>query len=103
MTKRPAVSNPAVKRAQGIKTVSDEELRKMVSRMQLEKQYKDLTPSDTNMGRQYVTGILKDSGRTALTAAGSAIMLYAIKKAIQASGKVPQSELGDLTLFPKKK
>lgn len=41
--------------------MSNDEVKQLVTRMQLEKQFKDLNPSVVNMGAKIVTDVLKES------------------------------------------
>lgn len=51
--------------------LSNEELKKLTNRLQLEKQFKDLTKPDISPGKKFVTdllvGALKNEGSAALT------------------------------------
>lgn len=57
------------------KTLSDDELRKRVNRLQLEQQYSKLTGTDVSKGKQYAKKILAAATVTA-TATTTAITLY---------------------------
>ncbi len=51
-----------------VKDMSDEELKKRVSRLSLEKQYKDLTKADVSSGQKFVQDVLLGSAKqTAIT------------------------------------
>lgn len=69
-----------------VSEMSDEELRKRVNRLQMEKQYNSLTNSDINRGKECVNKILK-IGTTVATATTTAITIYnntdKIKKIIE--------------------
>ena len=41
--------------------MSNDEVKQLVTRMQLEKQFKDLNPSVVNMGAKIVTDVLKET------------------------------------------
>ena len=43
-----------------VKTLSDAELREKVNRLQLEKQYKDLSPKQISLGKTFVNTVAKD-------------------------------------------
>jgi hypothetical protein len=70
-SKEPArVLNPSKdhSEAQGLKKkhvseMNNDELRKLTARMQLEKQYKDLTPSTVNKGKKQVDAILSSADK----------------------------------------
>jgi hypothetical protein len=44
--------------------LSNEELKKLTTRLQLEKQYKDLTKVEIGGGRKFVTDVLQTSAKT---------------------------------------
>lgn len=43
--------------------MSNEELRTLTNRLQLEKQYKDLTKTDISSGRKFVSEVLQSAGK----------------------------------------
>ena len=58
----------------GTQNLTTAELKELTGRMQLEKQYKDLSKASVSAGRKYTTDILKDLGReTAKNAARKGI------------------------------
>lgn len=64
--------------------MSDEELRERISRLQLEKQYKDLMRSaqpQASKGKQFVTSVLETSGKNIATQATTYMMGKAVNKA----------------------
>ena len=63
--------------------LSDQELRERISRLELEKRYRDLTskPAEqkrTNRGKEFVTGILENSARNV----GTQLATYALGSAV---------------------
>jgi hypothetical protein len=48
--------------------LSDEQLKTLTKRFQLEKQFKELTKKDKSLGRKFVEDILLGAGKQALTA-----------------------------------
>lgn len=64
------------------RTMSSKEIEDRVKRLKLEKEYKDLIDSDIRPGRNYVKGILKDSGKKMLITAAAGTMAYAVKVAM---------------------
>ena len=42
------------------KEMSDDELRKAINRLQLEKQYRELTPKQTSAGRRFMKSVMND-------------------------------------------
>lgn len=57
-------------RSKSISEMSDDELRKTVQRLQLEKQYRDLNPKQVSAGQKIVDKILKDVVVPAATEVG---------------------------------
>lgn len=58
------------KRSKSISEMSDDELRKTVQRLQLERQYRDLNPKQVSAGQKIVDKILKDVVVPAATEVG---------------------------------
>lgn len=73
-------------------TLSDEQLKQKINRLQMEKQLRELTESEVNSGRVYAKKIMKDVGKKVLTTALSGAVLYAGKAAV--SGEFNRKELG---------
>lgn len=74
-------SNEPKEKKKSIKKMTDEELKKKVDRMMLEKQYIDLQ-NQTNPGKKYVTDILKDVGKKVIVTAAAGAILYALQSEI---------------------
>lgn len=58
-----------------VKTMSDAELRSRLNRLQMEKQYKQLSTKDVNRGKEFVSNSLKVATGVA-TATTTALTLY---------------------------
>lgn len=58
-----------------ISKMSDEELRKTVNRLQMEKQYSQLAKKDVSKGRAYVNNVIK-TGTTIAAVTTTALTLY---------------------------
>jgi hypothetical protein len=82
-----------------IKEMSNAELKVINERLQLERQYKDLSKNETNKGKNFVNKILQTSGTTVATTVATAAGMYFVKKAI--GKKFGDNVLKDI--FPKKK
>ena len=65
-----------------IRTMSDEDIKKRIERIKLEKQLKDLTKKDISPGRKYVGEVISSSGKKALGVAAAGAMTYAVKVAL---------------------
>ena len=69
-----------------VKYMSDAELRNRLNRLQMERQYSQLSSSNVNKGREYIQKLIK-AGTTVATATTTAITLYnnvnKIKKIIE--------------------
>ena len=61
-------------------SMSDEELKKVVNRLNMEKQYKNLSKQEMSKGRKFVTGVLTNSAKGALTAYTTSQMAKALAK-----------------------
>ena len=64
------------------KVLSDEQLKKGLNRLQLEKQYKDLTRPEISAGKKYATEILTNSGKDVLTALTTYAMYKGVEKTL---------------------
>lgn len=53
-----AAKKASSKKTKDIKSMSDEELKRRISRLNLEKQYKDLTRAETTKGRKMVADLI---------------------------------------------
>lgn len=58
-----------------VKSLSDDELRKMVNRLQMERQYSQLSPSSISKGKQYAQTIMK-AGTTVAAVSTTALTIY---------------------------
>ena len=61
--------------SKSIKSMSDAELRNRLNRFQMEKQYSQLSSTDVNRGKEYVSKTLKVAG-TIATATSTALTIY---------------------------
>lgn len=59
----------------GVKTMSDEELRKIVNRLQMERQYSQLSQSNVSKGKEYVQKVIK-AGSTVAAVTTTALTIY---------------------------
>lgn len=85
-----------------VKSMSDAELRQRINRIQMEKQYEDLTSNEISAGRKFVNEVLGQSGKKVATAVITGATLYAIKSAT--SGEFDIAEFGSyMTPKPKNK
>lgn len=67
--------------------LSNEELKTLTSRLQLEKSYKDLSKSDVSSGRKFVTDILLGASATVATLYVSKALKSGVELAIKAALK----------------
>lgn len=65
------------------RTLTDDEIKKRIERLKLEKELKDLTDANVNPGKSWVTKILSNSGEKAATTVVSGTMVYAVKAALE--------------------
>ena len=61
--------------SKSVKSMSDAELRNRLNRLQMEKQYSQLSSTDVNRGKEYVSKTLKVAG-TIATATSTALTIY---------------------------
>lgn len=61
--------------SKSVKSMSDAELRNRLNRLQMEKQYSQLSSADVNRGKEYVSKTLKVAG-TIATATSTALTIY---------------------------
>lgn len=82
-----------------VKTMSDAELRSRLNRLQMERQYKQLSSSDVNRGKEFVSKTMKAATGIA-TATTTAITLYnnydKIKKIVSSLIARSKKEIGCL-------
>ena len=64
-----------VKKKADVKSMSDDELKKIVNRMQLEKQYSTLAPKRMSAGKQFAQNMLK-AGKTLADVSNTGLTLY---------------------------
>ena len=58
-----------------VKSMSDDELRKVVNRLQMERQYSQLSESNVSKGKEYMQKIIK-TGTTVAAVTTTALTLY---------------------------
>jgi flagellar motor component MotA len=63
------------KQKSSVKTMSDEELRKVVNRLQMERQYSQLSESSVNKGKEYAQKVFK-AGTTVAAVTSTALTIY---------------------------
>lgn len=72
--------------SKNLKDISDEDLQKMIRRLELEKRYSELTtPKETkkvNKGKEFITGVLTQSARAVAVAGATYVMGKALNKAL---------------------
>lgn len=61
--------------SKSIESMSDAELRNRINRIQMERQYSQLNPSNVDKGKEYIQKIIK-AGTTVATVTTTAITLY---------------------------
>ena len=75
------------KAAPSVKRMSNEQLKKATKRLQLEKQYKDLTKKDTSKGAKFVKDIVVGGAKGAATAYVAAKTTEGLKYAVTQAAK----------------
>lgn len=79
------------------KHMSNDELRKVIDRMKLDKQYSEMSAPKTSEGKKFAKSVMESSGKTAVAAVVSTAVGIAIAKAV----KKPPSG-GSLAAIPRK-
>lgn len=69
-----------------VRSMSDQELNSRINRLNREKQLQDLTLNQVTPGKKFISGILKNSGRTVLASVATGAMYYAVNAALDGSG-----------------
>lgn len=90
--------NRRAKVRKNVRTTSDEDLRKEVSRLELEKKFKNLSEEDLHPGRASVKRFLKSTGGRVITSAAVGSLAYAGYLAV--GGKDPEGRQLASYLFP---
>ena len=75
MAKKTGEDDTKAHNSKSIKSMSDAELRNRLNRLQMEKQYSQLSSADVNRGKEYVSKTLKVAG-TIATATSTALTIY---------------------------
>lgn len=66
-----------------LKDLSDDELRTIVNRMQLEQQYRTLAPEKISTGRKFANAVMKNVVAPAATEVGKQVVKDAMQKAVK--------------------
>lgn len=79
-TSKPATKVSSRPEKRRISDMSDEELRKAINRMQMERTYAQLTAKEVSKGRKFVTEVLYNSAKTVAGDLTKEAMKKAVKK-----------------------
>lgn len=74
-------------------TFSDSDLNKKIARLNLEKQYRDITNEEVRRGRKFAESLMEETAKRIITTAVTGAVLYGLKAGI--SRKVDFSELAN--------
>jgi len=69
------------------KAMSNEQLKQRITRLQMEKQYKELTKPQLSVGKKFVNDVLSNSGKTIATKYVTQYAVQGIDLAIKAATK----------------
>lgn len=75
-----------------VSEMSDDELRRVVQRLQLEKQYRDLTPKQVSTGQKIVNKILKDIVIPSATEVGKQVVKTEFEKLAKKTKKTKKTQ-----------
>lgn len=64
------------------RTLSDDELKRKIERLKLEREFKELTKEDISPGKKFASELMSSAGKKVLTAATAGAMAYAVKSAM---------------------
>ena len=64
------------------RTLSDEELKRKIERLKMEREFKELTKEDIDPGKKFASEVMSSAGKKVLTAAAAGAMAYAVKYAM---------------------
>lgn len=73
--------------SKSVKTMSDRELRDRINRIQMEKQYKQLTSSETSAGRKFVQDVVLNAAKQTATSYVSKYMTKGVDTLLKAAIK----------------
>ena len=76
-----SAKSTSTSKKKSVSEMSDDELRKAVQRLQLEKQYRDLSPKNVSAGQRFVNKVMKDVIVPAATQAGQQMIREALTNA----------------------
>ena len=71
------------RRKKPISEMTDDELQSEISRLELEKRYRDLSPKQKSSGKDFVVDVLKASGKNIATQTATYVMGTAVNKAAE--------------------
>lgn len=78
-TKQERVRSDRIKAYENRRTISDEELKSRIQRLELEKRFRDLSEEDLHRGRKMAKDILITAGPQAMKTMATGSILYAAK------------------------
>ena len=85
-----------------INQMSNSELKTLNERLQLERQYKDLTSKDVSAGRKFVTDIMKDLGKESLKTAIKAVAKDITTSAKDGSSHTVSNKIANMLMSKKR-
>lgn len=82
-----AKSDSGTSQSVSLKKMSDEELRRRINRLQMERQYKDLTKKELSAGQKWVNSVLNESSKKIATAYLTKLATNALDSALSGGTK----------------
>ena len=73
-------SSGAKPKPKSVKEMSDQELREKISRLELERRYRDLNPQTTSKGKAFVSKVLERAGENIATQLATYVMGDAVNR-----------------------
>lgn len=79
-------------KSSNVKSMSDEDLRKAVSRLNMEKQYKQLTEKQLSPGRKFVQDVITNAGKETAKKYVSKYMDKGVERLIKEAGDIAKAK-----------
>lgn len=81
--KKSSETSSSQPKKKSVKEMTDAELKEKISRLELEKRYRDLSPKEVNKGKDFVMKVLEQSGKNIATQFATYAMGTAVNKAFE--------------------
>lgn len=101
---KPKPKPPEKTKSKSIESMSSDELKKRIERLQLEKRYRELDPNSarTARGREFVISTIEQIGKQTITNLGSQAINHYLGTLINKGAKVDSSDVHNRIVNPQK-